>query len=56
MDSQHQFEIEGLDATLSLIVVRLDNPFALPPWDDAIDLLEKFLLVGCHLSQFVGQG
>ena len=56
MDSQHQFEIEGLIAALSLIVVRLDDPFPLAPWDDAINLLEKFFLVGCRLSQFVGQG
>ena len=53
MDPQHQFEIEGLVAALSLIVVRLDDPFPLAPRYDAIDLLEKFFLVGCRLSQFV---
>ena len=46
MDSQHQFEIEGLVAALSLVAVRLYDPFPLAPRDDAIDLLEKFLLVG----------
>ncbi len=54
MDSQHQFEIDELIAALSLIVVRLDDPFPLAPRDDAIDLLEKLLLMGCRLSQFVG--
>ena len=56
MDSQHQFEIEGLVSALSPIIVRLYDPFPLVPRDDTIDLLEKSLLVGCRLSQFIGQG
>ena len=55
MDSHHPFKIEGLVAALSFIVVRLDDPFLLAPRDDAIDLPEKFLLVGCRLPQFVGR-
>jgi hypothetical protein len=51
MDSQHLFEVEGLVATLSLTVVRLDNPFLLTSWDDAIDFLEELFLVGSRLSQ-----
>ncbi len=54
MDYQHKFEIEGLITALSLIVVRLYDPFPLTPRDDAIDLLEKFLLVGCRLAQLIG--
>ena len=44
MDSQHQFEIEGFVAALSLIIVRLDDSFPLAPRYDAIDLPEKFLI------------
>lgn len=56
MGTQHQLEIEELVAVLSLIIVRLDYLFPLAPRDDAIDLLEKSLLVGCRLLQFVGEG
>ena len=56
MNPQHPFEVERLVAALSLIIVRPDDPFLLAPRNDAIDLLEKFFLVGCRLSQFVGQG
>ena len=56
MDSQHQFQIEGLVAALSLIIVQLNDPFPLDLRYDAIDLLEKLLLVSCRLSQLVGQG
>ncbi len=56
MDPQHQLKIEGLVAALSLIIVQLDYPFPLAPWDDAIHLLKKFLIAGCRLPQFVSEG
>lgn len=44
MDPQHHFQVVGFVPALPFVVVRLNDPYPLAPRDDAVDLLQKFLL------------
>jgi hypothetical protein len=53
MYPQHELKFKGFVAALSQIVVRLDYPHPLAPWDDTFQLLQKVFLFRLGLRQFI---